>query len=77
MAQILKFDVGGKTKKYGTLVIDGISYEGTDDLIKQMHEHKKTEKDYRVQQHFDKIINEIASGRDVTYSAGNMQSNID
>lgn len=77
MAQILKFDVGGKTKKYGTLTIDGISYKGTDDLIKQMHEHKKTEKDYRVQQHFDKIINEIASGRDVTYSAGNMQSNID
>lgn len=65
MAQIKKYQSGGNTpKKYGALTIDGIKYDGTEDLINQLYTYGNSLRS-DVSHQFGKIIDSIKTGNDV------------
>ena len=77
MAQIIKYSLGGSTKKQNTFTIDGNSYEVNNDLLNQLTEYSKT-LDEDTSYQFGKIIDALKSGENLSYnsSANKLTGNV-
>ena len=78
MAQILKFAGGGSTPStsWGTLTIDNVTYNMDDTNIQRLYDHAKT-LDPDVAYQFDFIINELKSGKNLSYSNNKLDGGVD
>lgn len=68
MAQIIKYEKGGPTKRYGTFTIDNNQYQVDDDFIQQLTEYGKT-LNPKVGQQFNNIIKAVKSGEDLVFDS--------
>lgn len=68
MAQIIKYQKGGSTKKYGTFTIDGNQYQVDDEFLDQLSSYGKTLDDDTAYQ-FSKIGDALRSGANLSYDS--------
>jgi hypothetical protein len=75
MSQILKFQSGGSTDKYGTLTLNGKAYKMNDSRIQSLYEQTKSLHP-KTQYQFNFIINALKSGEDLDYHSNELFGNV-
>ena len=75
MSQILKFQNGGSTDKYGTLTLNGKAYKMNDSRIQALYEQTKSLHP-KTQYQFNFIINALKSGEDLDYHSNELFGNV-